>query len=145
VAKKRPLTNSTGYSSGNTAHTSQEHKELSKSKNKGQQDRKKELVREKSRTKTIPQETSDQKFYTFESTQSREEHRITRKDIKSSMEKSTKSREDTRKKGISLCSKSTSKNCSLSKKQKDSEVVDNLEMARRELIRKSKINSRSCS
>ena len=97
------------------------------------------IGRDKSKPKHTPAEGSE-KFYTFESTQSREEHK-SRKDIKSSMEKSFKSRPDSRKKGISLCSKSTSKNHSLTKKQETSDTYD---LCRND-IKRIKPNSRSCT
>ena len=61
------------------------------------------------------------------------------------MERSTKSRGDTRKKGISLCSKSMSKNHSLSKKGRESDGNDNQEVGRVDLAKRVKANSRSCS
>lgn len=59
------------------------------------------------------------------------------------MEKSVKSRPESRKKGISLCSKSTSKNHSLSKKH--CETSDTYDLCRTDLPRRIKPNSRSCT
>ena len=67
---------------------------------------------------------------------------MARKDLKSSMEKSIKSRPESRKKGISLCSKSMNKNYSLTKKQ--CETADTHEICKNE-FRRIKPNSRSCS
>lgn len=61
-----------------------------------------------------------------------------RKEVKSSLESSYKSKEFSRKKGISICSKSIGKNSSLSKKKPtDTETVDSHELMK-EVHRKIK-------
>ena len=112
-------------------------------KPKPEEPKKKDINKEKSRTKTIVNDHhEDNKCYNFESSQSREETRYIRKDIKSSMERSIKSRPDSRKKGISLCSKSMSKNTSLKKKKQDTQGTETHEVKKGELIKRLKAGQR---
>lgn len=109
------------------------------------------MLKEKSRQKTIALESgqtygwnkSQQTVY--HSTDVRQDSRDHRKEVKSSLDKSVKSKVEVKKKGISLCSKTSSKNTSLSKKKViDMDTVQSRQLIS-EQIKKLKPVSRSCS
>ena len=113
--------------------------------------KKEPMSKERSRQKTVAVEFLENHHWNKSqqtANQSTEkEEKFIKKDTKSSLDKTQKSKTETRKKGISLCSQSTSKQTSLSKKRNtELDTADSRDLnSRCEQIKKLKPVSRSCS